>query len=731
MVSNTFKKLNTKKIISETNTTANLFNLYNAAKYDAAQNVAISIIKEFPKNQIVWKVLAAIFLIKNNNKKALEANRQALELDPFDDEVLNNIALAQQRLGKFEESEQNFNKSILSNPNSAVRHYNLGITLNALGKISDAEISYKKAIDIQPEYPQALNNLGNILKKKGKFKEAKVAFKKAIDLDFNYAEAHNNLGATLLEQGKLCEAEASFNTAINLNTKYVRPINNLACTMFDNGRIIEGVNNYLNAILLDPNDKEAWNNIYFSLEILKFKEEYSKAFDILFNASKSELFNTRASLLSYKLNRGNSNEKQILKETINTISNNKNLIIKNPIILKTSVSSYNNLPNKTIALLHHGRSGTGLLHSLIDSHSEISTLPSIYFSEFFDGDNWNKIIGDGWNQMIDNFIQIYSVFFDSRSNRPVSSKGTGSTDSIGVKEGMTALGDNNDEFLLLDKKKFKKEMSNLISKYNYIDQLTFFKIIHISFEKLLNNKKNKQTIFYHIHNPDTYSKLNFLRAAPESKWIVMVRNPVNSCESWIYDHFNNNSYKNIVNRISTMLFDIDDAALIDKDAVGVRLEDLKKDPKATFNSLCRWMGVREEESLYNMTAQGKKWWGDLSHQQIPAFGSMPKIKPKTIFSDNDRFILNTLFYPFSAAFGYVKEDINKFKKDLQIISPMIDELFDFEKILIHKDKVDYKNFKKSGNFLYLRSKLKNRLNILNKFNNYPNLLKPLKVNVKN
>ena len=37
------------------------------------------------------------------------------------------------------------------------------------------------------------------------------------------------------------------------------------------------------------------------------------------------------------------------------------------------------------------------------------------------------------------------------------------------------------------------------------------------------------------------------------------------------------------------------------------------------------MGVREEESLYHMTAQGKKWWGDLSHQQTPAFGSMPKM----------------------------------------------------------------------------------------------------------
>ena len=35
-------------------------------------------------------------------------------------------------------------------------------------------------------------------------------------------------------------------------------------------------------------------------------------------------------------------------------------------------------PDKMVALLHFGRSGTGLLHSLIDGHPEISTLPSLY-----------------------------------------------------------------------------------------------------------------------------------------------------------------------------------------------------------------------------------------------------------------------------------------------------------------------------------------------------------------
>ena len=35
-----------------------------------------------------------------------------------------------------------------------------------------------------------------------------------------------------------------------------------------------------------------------------------------------------------------------------------------------------------VALKYLGRSGTGLLHSLIDGHPEVSTLPSIYLINF-------------------------------------------------------------------------------------------------------------------------------------------------------------------------------------------------------------------------------------------------------------------------------------------------------------------------------------------------------------
>ena len=86
-----------------------------------------------------------------------------------------------------------------------------------------------------------------------------------------------------------------------------------------------------------------------------------------------------------------------------------------------------------------------------------------------------------------------------------------------------------------------------------------------------------------------------------------------------------------------------------------------------------------------MTAQGKKWWGDPSSPDYSKDGMEPfgktsiNRKAGSIFSKRDRFIISTLFYPFSVRFGYKVEKEKQFKIDLQKIRPMLDEMFDFEK----------------------------------------------------
>ena len=135
-----------------------------------------------------------------------------------------------------------------------------------------------------------------------------------------------------------------------------------------------------------------------------------------------------------------------------------------------------------------------------------------------------------------------------------------------------------------------------------------------------------------------------------------------------------------------------------------------------------------------MTAQGKKWWGDpvspdYSKDGMDPFGKTSiNRKVGSIFSERDQYILRTLFYPFSVRFGYVEENVEWFTVDLQAIRSMLEQMFDFEKIIIERTRVDPEQFMKSGSYLYLRSGLIERWNTLNKFGTYPNMIKRLNIN---
>ena len=215
---------------------------------------------------------------------------------------------------------------------------------------------------------------------------------------------------------------------------------------------------------------------------------------------------------------------------------------------------------------------------------------------------------------------------------------------------------------------------------------------------------------------------------------MMVREPVQSCESWLKKSFQQNEYFKLTQKIRSMLFEIDNIIYHQQNSVGVRLEDLKECPRQTISALCNWMGIEETESLYEMTAQGKKWWGDpaspdFARDGMNAFGKTSiNRKLGSVFSANDQFILRTLFYPFSVRFGYVEENPEQFEIDLQTIRPMLDDMFDFEKALAEQTEVDPEQFMKSGSYLYLRSGLIERWNTLNEFQTYPNMIAPLRIN---
>ena len=678
-----------------------LLEYYQNRKFDEAEKLALQMTIELIEHPVPWQVLGAIFSQTGRKSKAMDANLKALQIAPHNPQAHNNYGITLQELGRFNEAEKSFKKSILLKDDFFEAYNNLGIALKELERFDEAEESFRKSILLKPDYAGAHNNLGNLLKNLGRLDEAEASFKQALSLNDNNAGAYNNLGNLLKDKGDLLAA----------------------------------INNLKKAIDIQPHNPEPWNNIFFPLQASKpLTSSIEKHVLSLSKYENSKYIQISKSILNYRLNVGTFSIENYLNQTLKTMSSDDSIFIKNPRAPSAEPIKEIDMPKKITALVHFGRSGTGLLHSLIDGHPEVSTLPSIYFSEFFDRLTWTKIIAGGWNEMAERFTKIYEVLFDASSLTKIASKGMRMIDNIGQKEGMTNVGTQRNEVVSIDKVIFIKELNKLMDCHNSLNTFTFFKLIHFAYEKAINSQNKKSQIFYHIHNPDTYAQLNFLRLSPNTNWLMMVREPLQNCESWIKKDFDKNNYKNIANKIFEMLFDIDQPIFINKNSIGVKLEDLKKYPKKTISALCDWLEISENDSLYQMTMQGKKWWGDPTSPDYTKDGMDPFGKTSinrklgSIFSKSDQFILRTLFYPFSVCFGYAEENLDKFKNDLTKIRPLINQMFDFEKKIAQNTDITPEKFMKDGSYLYLRSGMIERWNTLKKFNTYPNMIKLLKIN---
>ena len=671
---------------------------------------------------------------KGDLDAAIDSYKHAIKIKPDYASAFNNMGAALKDKGDLEAAIKSYQQALKIKPDYAEAYNNMGVTLKDKGDLDAAIDSYKQALRIKPGYADAYNNMGVALQGKGDLNAAIDSYKKALKIKPDYAEAYYNMGNTLNDKGDLEAAIESYKYAIKIKPDYADAFNNMGNALNEKGDLEAAIKSYQQALKIKPDYTEVWNNLTFPLQTIKLQvPSIEKLLPTISPKAGYKYAQIAKSVLIFILNRGGKNTESALNEVYKLLSKADNRIIKNPEVTTKKPLPQIIRPNKIVALVHFGRSGTGLLHSLIDGHPEVSTMPSIYFSEFFNHSTWDRIVLDGWSKMADRFIATYEVLFDASVQNPVESKSSKFIEYVGQMDGMTNIGDQRDEVLRVDKTLFWAELHRLMGLHDYIDACGFFALVHAAYDKVLNDLNHKHLIFYHIHNPSRHTTLNFVHAAPNTNWVMMVREPIQACESWVRSNFRNNEHTDIATKIITMLFEIDNIIYHKQRSVGVRLEDLKEFPRKTIPALCDWMGIEETEGLYEMTAQGKKWWGDPISPDYAKDGMKPfgktsiRRKVGSVFTDNDQFILRTLFYPFSVRFGYAKESLEQFKADLQTIRPILGEMFGFEKMMAERAQLDIEQFMKSGSYLYLRSGLIERWNVLAEFNTYPNMIEPLDI----
>lgn len=86
---------------------------------------------------------------------AITAYTKAIELQPTEGGLNNNMADAYIRLGKPQDALEQYKTAIQKNPNDPKFHFNMGAVLTNMGKVDEATAAFDKAITADPNYAEA------------------------------------------------------------------------------------------------------------------------------------------------------------------------------------------------------------------------------------------------------------------------------------------------------------------------------------------------------------------------------------------------------------------------------------------------------------------------------------------------------------------------------------------------------------------------------------------------
>ena len=728
---------------------------------------------------------------------AIRWYQRVLAADPDNVTALGNMGYGLLTQGKFIDAVAILQKAIAIQPNYPEAYYNLGNAQKAQGKLTAAVASLKKAISLRAHYPEALNNLGNAIKEQGNRIEAAAYMQQAINQNPGFAPAYNNLGVIFIdncqlddaitvlqqavnlnpdfpdayynlgtakqEQGKLDQAIACYSKAIAINPGYAEAHCNLGNAYIHKNNLAQAVAHIKQAITIKPDLLEAFHNLGCALEAMCYTHARKTAADAGIESICSKLpmpsgndlhaphnpmvsVSLEVSIINFRVKKLMGEKVQADQEMImrllpsvaqETIANAHKP--QAPAIINSTSS---NTPPRVVAFLGLASAASGLFHSMLDNHPEISIMPGVYMSGYFGRGVWQKIAKSGYRGTTAQFARLYEVLFDSRSpcKPPPHHIGDkyGTVNGIGIDEGFDKLGESHNTPLLLEQNKFTAKLSKILDSQESINLGSFFLHVHNAYEHALGNDFGKKRIvLHHLHKFDRFSMSNLLKHYPDARILTIVRNPVLGLESWgLKDVSNKNlvnwykKYDNIVAKIAYMIRDINSCEFSSQDAVGIRLEDIKNDRENTMQRLCTWLGIADSPTLYESTIQGLQWWGDpgsalFGKSQTADHGKDEPIRKRKaiLFSDRDRHILNTLFYPFNARFDYVESNQDKFIRDLKEVRPLLEQPLDFEMMLAEKFPPGYPNLEATAAFQFFHAMLLGRWRILKSVGTFPDMFK--------
>ncbi len=288
--------------------------------------------------------------------------------------------------------------------------------------------------------------------------------------------------------------------------------------------------------------------------------------------------------------------------------------------------------NKVFAIQCYGPSGTTLLHSLMDEHPEIISMPLLYpipiyylWDEYLDGK-------DKTSELIKKTI---------KENLPVLFE----PNNAGGDPSLLRMGENEDKIIKVDQENFFSNLDNYFSNIRDITRKDFLLGIYIAYNKCYRRDLDKiKYLCFPLHDQPKKHAEYLRNDFNDVKILHVIRNPVKSIAS-IIKHINSNQqkfslFKSLIHSaVSNITLELREhweeknyrvygkTPYLQDDSIVqsryIRLEDIHLNREKVMKKITHWLNIRNNPVLSRSTFMGLLWHN--RSESIKVSGTSKKI----------------------------------------------------------------------------------------------------------
>lgn len=322
--------------------------------------------------------------------------------------------------------------------------------------------------------------------------------------------------------------------------------------------------------------------------------------------------------------------------------------------------------NKNLKVVNIGhyinRTGTLFLHSLLDNHPQILTVPGVL--------NFNNILKNKISSP-ENALELFEnenpKFFDTSSFNIFDKNNSQ----------LFYLGENKKSKIITNKTIFKETFIEMLKEFGDLSKSSIIKSVYLAYAISHNEKLDEKKILL-LHPHEQKICLEFKKLFPSSKFLIPIRNPIKvyfslietrrtKCDIRDTLYYPRGSFKEFIEGLNNFKKNNLNMHVI-------RLEDLGKNTEDTMKKICEYINIEFNKSLLTSTFGGYKYWGNTINLQRSNYIEK-NYKSYEKAKKNDLEFLKIINVEILKKF-YTEIDVNRINKYslYKILKPLNDEI---------------------------------------------------------